>query len=98
MASASRNPISASGASTVRPNSISSMRSHVARRTSTSSLVMALILSGFAVDEVERQLALDMIGELLRRRFHEIAGGSCQRAPYAAVQCQLRATYSVDHD
>src|SRR4051794_24940056 len=52
--------------------------------------------SGVAVDERDRAAARFIVGELLWRRLHEIAGRADQRTANSAIHRELGATHRID--
>src|SRR5919112_2111349 len=83
----------------MRPHSALPTRSWAAWRT-RNNVVTAASVMGLAIpgDETERALARLRVGELLRRRLHEVARRPDERAADAAVLRELGAAHRVDHD
>src|SRR5579883_528821 len=61
-------------------------------------MVFTIARSSLIVDEGAGPASCFIIGELLRRRFHEVAGWSGQRAGNAAIHRELGAANRVDDD
>src|SRR3954453_13582764 len=84
-----------SGMSTLHPTRT---RSRSACAPCRTRKMMATSPPSIAVDKPQHALARFLIGELLRRRLHEIAGRADQCTAGAAIESDLGTADGVDHD